>query len=74
MNQHSFYLFSHFRRKHRGHVRASLPVPFGVTDGACVLGGIASELRDLLQGKGDQLQGESPGGQVARQKQRHMLP
>lgn len=67
--------FSHFRWKHRGHVVCvSLPVPGRVADGARGLGGVASELRDLLQGEGDQLQGESLGRQVARQAQLHLLP
>lgn len=67
--------FSYFRWKHRRHfVCASLPVPGGVADGACGLGGVVSELRDLLQGEGDQLQGESPGRQVAKPTQLHLRP
>lgn len=67
--------FSHFRWKHRRHaVCVSLPVPGGVPDGACGLGGVASELCDLLQGEGDQLQGESPGRQLSRQTWLHLGP
>lgn len=64
---HTAHFFSHFRWKHRGHVVCvSLPVPGGVADSARGLGGVVSELCDLLQGEGDQLQGESPDRQVAR--------
>lgn len=52
--------FPLLRWRHRGHLLGiSLPVPDGIPDGTCGLGGAASELCDLLQGKGDQLQGES---------------
>lgn len=58
MPQH-FY-FCNFRWKRRGHsVCVSLPVPGGVVDGAGGFGCVGIELCDLLQRKGDQLQGKS---------------
>lgn len=63
---------SRFSWKHRWHVVcAALHVPGGVADGASGVGGVASELRDLLQGAGDQLQGESPGKQLACRSTEH---
>lgn len=50
---------SHSRCGHGWHVfSVALHVPGGVADGACGPGGVACELRDLLQGEGDRLQGE----------------
>lgn len=63
---------SRFSWRHRWHiVRVALRVPGGVADSASGLGGVVSELRDLLQGAGDQLQGESPGKQSARRSTVH---
>lgn len=56
---HSLCL-SHSRCGHWRHVLGvALHVPGGVADGARGSGGVAGELRDLLQGEGDRLQGES---------------
>lgn len=56
---HSLCL-SHSRCGHRRHVLGvALHVPGGVADGARSSGGVAGELRDLLQGQGDRLQGDS---------------
>lgn len=72
--QHRF-CFSHFRWKQREHAaRFCLPVPAGVADGTFGLGGVASELCDLLQGAGAQLQGESPGRRVVRWTRLHLPP
>lgn len=50
----------HSRCGRRRHVLGvALHVPGGVADGARGSGGAAGELRDLLQGQGDRLQGES---------------
>lgn len=47
---------SHSRCGHRRHVLGvALRVPGGVADGARGSGGVAGELRDLLQGQGDRL-------------------
>lgn len=49
MIQHIFFCFCHFRWKQRGQfVCLDILVPGGVFDGACGLGGGASELCDLL--------------------------
>ena len=54
------------RREYRGHIfDITLPVPGGVTDGTRGPGGVVSELCDLLQRKGDQLQGENAFRQEA---------
>lgn len=54
-----------FRWEHGGHVvHLDLPVLGSVTDSARGLGGAARELCDLLQGKRNQLQGESTGRQA----------
>lgn len=55
-----FFSFCNFRRKRREQlVCVSLPVLGGVIDGAGGFGYTGIELCDLLQRKGDQLQGKS---------------